>query len=127
MTDKLTPLALGILLPDKQGEPEPLFIVLGKKPRQAVIAWVLNSRNQVRDALKQVGAQLDEDVAQSIIQASDEIETLPADSDLKIVTFEGQSAQNAFDKAYPVLKFAPIEIVGMDLAGNLMSGDDEDD
>jgi hypothetical protein len=124
MTDKLTPLALDILLPDKQGEPESLFIALGKKPRQAVIAWVLNSRNQVRDALKQVGAQVDEDVAQSIIQASDEIKTLPADSDLKIVTLEGQNAQNAFDKAHPVLKFAPIEIVGTDLAGNLFSGND---
>ena len=101
MSVKLNLLASKILAPDTADGPEPLLVVLGKVPREAVIAWIVNSRNQLKGVLDQVGSQLDEGVAQSIMQAADQVKSFPADSELPVDLFEGGMAQFALDKVHP--------------------------
>jgi len=123
MPEKLQLLALDMLLPE-EGKTPPAFMALGKHPGEAVIAWILYSRNQIKKVLQENGELLDADIAQKIMIAADNVNDLPVDSDLDIQTLEGKEAQKAFNNAHPAPLFKPVT-VHTDITGQMRVGDDE--
>jgi hypothetical protein len=98
MAERLNLLASKILAPDTVDGPEPLLIVLGKESGEAVIGWIVNSRSQLKGALDQVGSQLAEGVAQSILQVTHQVESFPENSEVEVETFDEGMAQFALSK-----------------------------